>query len=143
MEYHTNGEHGLLVLAPGDELMTCLTQTAATNDIEVALIVSGVGMLSRVKLGFFCVESDDYNTTELEGIFDINSIIGNICQRDGKPWPHVHATFNAPDHKCFGGHILEAKCHITMEVGIQVLQEFQVKRAAVSGFPATRIIRQE
>jgi Predicted DNA-binding protein with PD1-like DNA-binding motif len=84
--------------------------------ISSAAITSGVGMLERVELGFFDAEKDDYDVATRVGVHDLDLITGNIVRREGVPVAHVHAIFNTKDFKTYGGHVLEAYCHVTMEV---------------------------
>jgi predicted DNA-binding protein with PD1-like motif len=79
-------------------------------------ITSGVGMVDGVALGFFCVPRDDYDVTHIDGVLDLNTVSGNVARRDGLWVPHVHVTLNRPDYSVCGGHVMNARTHITMEL---------------------------
>ena len=138
MEWKTDSDKIFLRIDPGEPLVASLIQLSATLDLTSAAIISGVGMLAEVKLGFFEVELDDYKTTELKGIYDLDSIIGNITRRDGAPAAHVHVIFNDASHKTYSGHLIEARYHITMEIFLAAtaLRLYRVKQP---DRPATQI----
>jgi uncharacterized protein len=137
-------EHGciFLRLEPGEMIISSLKDVARRRNLRVGAIISGVGMLNGIELGFFNSENEDYDRFRMTGIFDLSSIQGNITWRDGEPVPHVHMTFNDADMKTFSGHVMEAETHITMEVFIQRLDDLRLRRVKVPNIPATRISRQ-
>ncbi len=141
MDWVSHGSESFLRLDPGERLVESLAAFAARQSIGAAAIISGVGMLSRIELGFFDVERDDYLRTIRDGIFDLSMILGNIVRRDGEPVPHVHAVFNDPSHATYSGHIIEATCHITMEIFLSTCP-FTLERVKVPNCPATRIVTQ-
>ena len=127
-------------LDPGDPLVGSLRNLADEAALLCGSIASGVGMLTDPLLGFFSVERDDYERTQLAGTFDLSSIQGNVTRRDGVPVPHVHVVFNDPSLKTYSGHLIEARCHITMELLIVRTDALALARVKRIGEPATRII---
>lgn len=124
---------------PGEPLVRSLADAAARHGINAAVIVSGVGMLSEVEIGFFDAALDDYRRSTIRGVHDVSSIQGNITMRDGSSIAHVHAVFNDESYKTFSGHVMEAICHITMEVFLSV-SPISIRRVKLPGCPATRIV---
>jgi uncharacterized protein len=124
---------------PEEGLIDSLTTLSDALNIRSAAITSGVGMLMSVQLGFFDTAQDDYKITRLDGIFDVNSILGNITRRDNLPVPHVHVVFNDQSHSTYSGHVIEAQCHITMEIFLSI-NSLPIQRVKQSGRPATRIV---
>lgn len=143
MDYQATNDYVFVRVDPGETLVESLKRVAADLSIEVAAITSGVGMLKEVRLGFFDVVKDDYDEKVLEGIYDLSSIQGNVTRRDGLPVPHVHAIFNDPAHNTYSGHVIEATCHITMELFLRRLDVLALSRVSVPGAPGTRIIRRD
>ena len=126
---------------PGESMMETLRTVAQDEQIPAAAIVSGVGMLTEVKFGFFDVQIDDYRPISKQGIYDISSIQGNIIREpNGNHVPHVHLVVNDASMKTLGGHLMDARCHVTMEIFLTVL-ELPLVRRKVKGCPATRILR--
>ena len=132
--------HGLFVrLEPGEPIIESLKDVARRKHVRVGAITSGVGMLSSVKFGFFCARKDDYDVHQLDEILDLSSILGNITWSGAEPIPHVHMTMNNSRNETFSGHIIEAWCHITMEIFIFKFNDLNLHRVKVPGMPATRI----
>lgn len=139
MEWMSRDSDIFIRLDPGERLVESLAAIATEKAFSTAAIVSGVGMLNGVELGFFDVSLDDYNRTVFEGIFDLSVVLGNIVRRDGVYVPHVHAVFNDTSHATFSGHVIEATCHITIELFLSTTT-IALKRMKVLGCPATRIV---
>lgn len=139
MEWFQEGQLIFVRLDPGARVVASLVQLSEEAEIEVAAIISGVGMLDHVQMGFFDVAKDDYDVTDLAGPFDLSSVLGNITRRDGQAVPHVHAVFNRPDFSTASGHVIEASVHITLELFLSRTR-LDLERVKLSGCPATRIV---
>lgn len=142
MEWKASGSDIFLRLDPGERLVESLRALAVCNGFTVAAITSGVGMLAGIEMGFFDVELDDYQRTELEGIYDLSSVQGNIVLRDHAYVPHVHAVFNDKSLSTYSGHVMEGTCHITMEIFLSTC-DLALRRVKLAGCPATRIVGEE
>lgn len=141
MESIREGSSMFIRVDPGESMMETLRTVAQDEQIPAAAIVSGVGMLTEVKFGFFDVQIDDYRPISKQGIYDISSIQGNIIREpNGNHVPHVHLVVNDASMKTLGGHLMDARCHVTMEIFLTVL-ELPLVRRKVKGCPATRILR--
>jgi uncharacterized protein len=140
MEWIANGTEIFVRLDPGEGIVESLRNVAQQVDFSAAAITSGVGMLNGVELGFFDVGIDDYINTVVEGVYDLSSVLGNITRRDAVHVPHVHVVFNDTKHTTYSGHVIEAKCHITVEIFLS-LTVSALQRVKIPGCPATRIIR--
>jgi predicted DNA-binding protein with PD1-like motif len=126
-------------LDQGDRLVESLRKVGDEATFPAAAILSGVGMLNGIQLGFFDTALDDYRRTDYEGIFDLSVVIGNIVQGVSGYVPHVHAVFNDTLHATLSGHVMEATCHITMEIFLGT-NAMDLHRVTVPGCPATRIV---
>ena len=140
MEYLDDGKYVFLRLEPGEDVIDTLKHLAKELDLRVAALISGVGMLNGVSIGFFCVSKDDYDVKNFDGIFDVSSIQGNITWQDDSPVPHVHMTFNNPDFTTFSGHVILATCHITVELFLKRLNTLNLIRIKDQNAPATQIV---
>ncbi|MDD3370900.1 MAG: DNA-binding protein [Alphaproteobacteria bacterium] len=141
MEYYkTNGDL-FLRLEPGEKLVETLVEVASKEKIEFATIVSGVGMIEGLEMAWFCVNDNNYDTYRVAGTYDLSSIAGNISPFNGAPRTHVHIVANRPDFSTVSGHLIEAKAHITMEVGLRIMDNTGFRRMSQPGRPATFITR--
>ncbi|MEZ5979594.1 MAG: DUF296 domain-containing protein [Planctomycetota bacterium] len=139
MFYREFDESVFVRLDPGDPFVESIERIASLADMRTGFLCSGVGMLSDPVLGFFDVERDDYDVTELRGTFDLNAVHGNVTLREGSPAAHVHVVFNDRRHKLGGGHLIEAKCHITAELLLVRTDGLGLERLKLDEHPATRI----
>jgi predicted DNA-binding protein with PD1-like motif len=124
---------------PGESLIASLEQVARETSLTIAVLVSGVGMLSHVEFGFFDVASDDYQKMKLEGLFDVSVLNGNVTRRDGEPVCHIHVVMNDPSANTFSGHVIQATSHITMELFLE-LSDLPLERVKLTDHPATRLV---
>lgn len=128
-----------LRLDPDEGLIRSLKDVSEQYEIEVAFISSGIGMVKNPEMGFFCIEQNDYNKRVFHGVYDLNSIQGNITRLNNDIVPHIHITFNDEKFSTISGHLIECYCHITMEIFIDITNA-KLDRRIVKGLPATRIL---
>ena len=67
--------------------------------------------------------------------------MGSIVRQDAGHVPHVHVVFNDSTYQTYSGHVIEAVCHITIELFLST-SALALKRIKVPNCPATRIVRQ-
>lgn len=142
MEYYRNDNFAFMRLEPGEGLVESLIAFAKSENVDFATITSGVGMIDGLHMGFFCVNNNDYDTYRIAGVYDLSSISGNITLFEGEPRPHVHIVANKPNYETVSGHLMEAKAHITMEVGLSLVTGTGFRRKTELGRPATFITRE-
>lgn len=124
---------------PGEPLIATLLCAAQKLGIACGPIVSGVGMLMNVDFGFFDADSDDYKIRPMSGVFDVSVITGSVVERDGEYAAHVHVVMNDERQVTYSGHLIEATCHITMEVFLS-RTALNLKRVRLPDYPATRLV---
>ncbi|MFO7882696.1 MAG: DNA-binding protein [Kosmotogaceae bacterium] len=95
-----------------DELHSKLKETGLNSGI----IISGVGMLRNVTLGWFNVDTSGYEHTTYSDPYEVLSLSGNISLKDGKPFAHVHASLAGRDNKVIGGHLFSGAVCNTIEL---------------------------
>jgi uncharacterized protein len=138
MKFTIAADHVFLRLDPNDELITSLKTVACDLQSRAIAIVSGVGMISTVTLGFFDHFSDSYKSLTHDGIHDVSGVSGNITWRGQEPIPHVHIILNDRANKCVAGHVINAVCHVTIEIFLSITS-LQVERIKRHDRPATLI----
>ena len=110
----------LVRLDPQDEIVASLTQICEKESIELGSI-SGIGAVNKATVGLFNPVTKEYTSTTLERDFEITSLIGNVSQKDGDVYLHLHATLADLEHKAFGGHLNAATVSATAEIWIDVV----------------------
>jgi len=141
LEYYRNKSELFIRLEPGEKLVESLVSIAKKEKIEFAIITSGVGMIEGAEMAWFCVNDNKYDTYRVAGTYDLSSISGNIALFNGAPRPHVHLVANRPDFSTVSGHLIECKAHITMEIGLHIMDGTGFHRTSEPGRPATFITR--
>lgn len=119
MEFRVFDDTVLVRLDKGDEIAKSLLEVAAAANVAVAS-VSGIGATDDFEVGVFDLEKSCYNRTRYFGNHEINALTGNLTQKDGKPYAHLHITATGADGKVVGGHLFEGRVSLTAEIFLQV-----------------------
>ena len=117
MKYTQSGNTYLLVLNKGDEIVSALTQFATETNLTCAT-VSGIGATDDAELGVFDTFEKQYYTKQIRAMTEITALCGNVTQKDGKPYVHLHATL-ATMFDVVGGHLTKAVVSATCEIFVQ------------------------
>ena len=87
------------------------------HDIKTAVILSGIGQLSKTQLGYF-KEKGNYSPEKLNKPLEILSLTGNICNQEGEYILHLHAVLSDEKKNAIGGHFIDGTVSITAEIVI-------------------------
>jgi len=120
MEYHRYDSKVLIRLDPGDEIVAAMTAVCGKEGIQLGN-VSGIGAVNKATVGLFNPATKEYTSTTLEKDFEITSLIGNVSQKDGEVYLHLHATLADLEHNAFGGHLNAAMVSATAEIWIDIV----------------------
>lgn len=114
MKYTQSGNTYLLVLNKGEEIVSALTQFATETNLTCAS-VSGIGATDDAEMGVFDTFEKQYYTKQIRAMTEITGLNGNVTQKDGKPYVHLHATL-ATMFDVVGGHLTKAVVSATAEL---------------------------
>lgn len=92
-----------------------LTKFCQDNDIKTAQ-VSGIGAILWAELGFYDLDSKQYQYKKHKQTMELTSLLGNVSEKDGQPFLHLHANISGRDQKTYGGHLKEAAAAGTIEI---------------------------
>jgi uncharacterized protein len=70
-------------------------------------VIQVIGALSRAHLSFYDQQKRAYRELSFEAPHEIVSGTGNISQRDGSPYVHLHLALADQTGRVVGGHCLE------------------------------------
>jgi hypothetical protein len=132
----------LMRFQPHDEIMEKIKEFCKTNDIERAVILSGIGSVYDAafidpKSGIrIPVDPDKLNVVEEHGPFELQTLEGNIVplhgefrnMKHGDLVPHIHATLGTRYGEITGGHLVRAKVFTTTEILIAKIKGSKVKK---------------
>ncbi len=110
----------------GEEIVETLKKFCKDNNIKLGTI-SGIGAVKGTTIGFYNLETKKYYPKELDGDYEITSLLGNISTMDGEVYLHLHITLADSTYNAFGGHLNSA---VIGGVGEFIIEEIdgEVKR---------------
>jgi predicted DNA-binding protein with PD1-like motif len=87
------------------EVFAALTAFCEEQNI-LAGEITGIGAVNSATLRFLDPATKKYVDKTFEEQMEISSLVGNISEKDGKPYLHLHANFGRRDYTVVGGHLL-------------------------------------
>jgi len=106
----------VIVLDPGEEMLTALTAFAINNRIAGASLTA-IGAFEAATVGWFDFETKDYRRIPVQSQSEVLSAIGDVAEDDaGKPVLHVHVVLGLSDGSTRGGHLLDGTVNPTLEI---------------------------
>ena len=120
MEYRKFDRGYALRLDPGDEVMDCLGRLARTEGITLAS-VTGLGAAKDVTVGLFSVTEKKFYGKRCEGEYEVSNLTGNMTQKEGEVYLHLHITFGNPaKDEVYAGHLTSCVISATAEIFVEV-----------------------
>lgn len=105
----------VIVFDEGEEVMQGLERFAGENRLTAARLTA-IGALADVTLGWFNLETQDYEEIPIDEQVEVLSLLGNVAIHEGKPKIHAHMVVGKRDGTAHGGHLLEGHVQPTLEV---------------------------
>ena len=102
---------------PEENVMEQIKEACIKHNISSGVVLSGIGQLGKVELGYF-KEKGDYSPETFEKPLEILSISGNICKQKNDYLPHLHIVLGNEKKNAIGGHLLNGTVSITAEIVI-------------------------
>lgn len=120
MQYKRYGDKIVLRLCPGEEILSSIKSVCKAEGVFAASL-SGIGATDDFTVGVFDMNLKDYERFHFDGNHEINSLIGNVTEKDGEPYIHLHLTATGKDGRVVGGHLIGGTISLTAEIFIDVL----------------------
>jgi predicted DNA-binding protein with PD1-like motif len=95
-----------------------LTTLAADEGIRAAEI-SGIGAFESAVIGFYDLESQEYDRIPVKEETEVLSLLGNLSVTDEGPRVHAHVSLGRRDGSGLGGHLFEGRCGATLEIFVR------------------------
>jgi len=92
-----------------------LKEACKLHDVKTAVILSGIGQVKEVQLGYF-KEKGDYAPETFNKPLEILSLSGNICKQNNDYLLHLHIVLGNKKKNTVGGHFMDGKISITGEI---------------------------
>jgi hypothetical protein len=81
--------------------------------------VSGIGAFESAVIGFYDLETKEYDRIPVEEETEVLSLLGNLSVTDEGPRVHAHVSLGRRDGSALGGHLFEGRCGATLEVFVR------------------------
>jgi predicted DNA-binding protein with PD1-like motif len=115
MQSKRKGDIIFIRLFPGEDVNDELKKACKNHDVKTSIVLSGIGQLNNVKLGYFNKEGD-YSPENFEKPHELLSLTGNICNQDDEYVLHLHAVLGNERKNAIGGHFIDGKVTVTGEI---------------------------
>jgi len=90
--------------------------------------VTGLGALSSATFRFLDPGTKKYVDKTFAEQMEITNLTGNISEKDGKPYLHLHITASRRDYSCIGGHLLSAVINGACELYVEAFPGRRIGR---------------
>ena len=121
MQYRVFGDTYVVRLQRGEEVLACLRELCEKESISLGT-VSAIGAVNHVVVGVYRVDEQKYVANTFDGVMELTSLMGNITEKDGEPYLHLHATCGDLTGKVIGGHLNEAVVSATCELFVRKVE---------------------
>ena len=100
-------ERYILSIDNHQEIMAALADFCRKQKLSAGEI-SGIGAISEATFRFLDPATKQYVDKTFAEQMEITNVTGNISEKDGDVYLHVHLTCSRRDYTCVGGHLLRA-----------------------------------
>ena len=122
MVYRFDGYNYLVRLDKGERLVESLERFAHETKLPGGW-VSGIGGALEVELGFYDLDTKEYQYRRFEGLCEIVSLPGSLAfDESGRLIVHLHGVFGDKQYQTVGGHVKELVAGATVELFVHLSQ---------------------
>ena len=108
-----------VVLASGDEVMSCLQHFVAEHSITAAQL-TGIGAFSSAVLRYFDWDSRNYIDIPVNEQVEVASLTGDVAlDESGAAALHIHLVLGKRDGTALAGHLKRGDVRPTLEIILQ------------------------
>lgn len=133
MEIKKSQHYIIIHLEPDENLLRSLIAICEKYSINTGVIISGIGQLTKVTLGYF-KENDNYTPELFHETYELLSLSGTIIPYKETYLPHLHAVIGSENKKTYGGHLINATVKVTNEIILlDIPIETSRKKSPVTG----------
>lgn len=105
------------------EITKAITMFCEEHNIKAGTVY-GIGAVDEAVLRFFDPTSKKYTDKTFSEQMEISNLTGNISQKDGKAYIHLHITLGRSDYSAIAGHLLTA---VIKGAGEFVIEKFDAE----------------
>ncbi len=116
MRYSVDGDLIFIRMDDGENFYNVLNGVLKELGVKSAVVLNGIGMLKDFEIGWFNVEKGQYERERISVPHELVSTSGNVSDRDGEAFAHLHVSLAGPSRSVVGGHLFEATVCNTVEM---------------------------
>lgn len=105
----------LIVLKKGELVIETLTRHFKDKGIINASFTA-IGAVTDVSCGYYDLVQKQYHFAPYKAVYEVVSATGDVMEKAGQPYIHLHAVFTDVENLAFGGHVEEMRVAATLEV---------------------------
>ncbi|MBQ9410449.1 MAG: DNA-binding protein [Bacteroidales bacterium] len=90
--------------------------------------ITGLGAVSEATFRFLDPATLKYVDKTFTEQMEITNLTGNISQKDGAPYLHLHITASRRDYTCIGGHLLTGRINGACELYVEAFPGVYIGR---------------
>ena len=125
--YVRNDNYLIVHLRDGDDFFERLTAVLEEEKIRSAILVSAVGMMRDVEIGWF--GGEEYQKRTMSEPMELLSMTGSVNEKeDGSLFMHLHVVLGSSALNTVGGHLFRATVHQTNELVFLLPRGITLKR---------------
>ena len=118
-EYKKNADGRYVIsVANRQEIVEVLTAFCEQTGVRSG-IVGGIAAVNEVVFRYLDPVTMKYVDKAFNEQMEVTCLTGNISQKDGKPYLHLHMTCSRSDYSCVGGHLLSARINGACELFVE------------------------
>lgn len=115
MKFRFDGYNYIVRLEKGEQLVSSLVKLIKEQKIPTCWI-NGLGGAERAEIGFYNLETQEYEWRKVNEPLEIVSLQGNITWAANEPSLHIHGAFSKRDGNTVSGHVKEVIISGTCEL---------------------------
>ncbi|MCW4026225.1 MAG: DUF296 domain-containing protein [Candidatus Bathyarchaeota archaeon] len=119
-------DHVIVKLDDGEDVFESLNAVVKKHSIDSAVILSGIGMLAELEIGFY--NGEEYIKERYSDPMELLSMHGSITG-ESENKIHIHVGLANSEHNVVGGHLFSAKVRMLNEIVLLRLDEIKLTRA--------------
>lgn len=120
MDYRKYGDTIVLCLVRGEEVLSCIREVCAAEQVRLAEI-SALGAADHAVVGVYHLDEKRFFPCVLDGEMEICALAGNVTRRGEELYLHLHGSLADAQGNVFGGHVNEIRISATAEIFIRLL----------------------
>ena len=100
---------------PNENVFEQLKIVCSKHSIKAGIVLSGIGQLGSVELGFF-KEKGNYANQKFGAPLEVLGISGIISKKENDFDFHLHISLSDEQKNAFGGHFISGVVSVTLEL---------------------------